>query len=260
MRIRLYIVAALLICLLLLAYSIAAQPMPKKGASSKPIDVIKPIIQNNSTNQAIGEVKPIREQGTAGQSGTASQADAVGQLRPVNPSRFTTVINFDDLVTGGWGTGGPIFVTNQYASKGVTFSGARSIDYSKGEAIPGFAHSGTIALEACYGSEFCTDPIEMVFNQPVSSVKVWVGIDTQSTAKQRYTVKLNALDATGQQVAYQYVSIDATAGPAPIQTPIQVSAPNIERATVSFPSYNNGLAIDDIEFSSPLAVSGSKTL
>lgn len=143
----------------------------------------------------IGETKPIREQGTSGQAGTTSQAGSSGLAGPVHQAGTTTVINFDDLVTEGWGTAGPIFVTNQYASKGVTFSGVRAIDYSKGLAIPGFAHSGSIALEACYGSEFCTDPIVMVFNPPVSFVKVWVGIDTQSTAKQRYTVKLNALDA-----------------------------------------------------------------
>ncbi len=183
MRVKLYIVTALLICLLLLACSIDAQPVRKEGISSKPINVIKPIIQNNSTNQAIGEIKPIREQGTSGQAGATSQAGTSGLVGPVYPAGTTTVINFDDLVTGGWGTGGPISVTNQYASKDVTFSGARAIDYSKGEAIPGFAHSGTIALAACYGPEFCTDPIEMVFNQPHLSVTVLVGIDTKPIAK-----------------------------------------------------------------------------
>jgi hypothetical protein len=248
MRVRLYIMAALLICLLLLAYSIDAQPVHKQGISSEPINVIK----------------PIREQGTAGQTGTTSQAGTVGQFGPVHLAGSTTLINFDDLVTGGAGGGGAILATNQYASKGVNFSGARAIDFSKGMAIPGFAHSGTIALEACYGSEFCTDPIEMDFNQPQSSVKVWVGIDTQSTAKQRYIVELSAFDATGQQVAYKYAVLNPITGPAPIQTPLQVSGSNIVRATVSYappsPSYNNGLAIDDVEFNSPLAVSGTRTL
>ena len=50
MSVRLYIVAALLICLLLLAFSIDAQPVRKEGVSSKPINVIKPVKQNNTTN------------------------------------------------------------------------------------------------------------------------------------------------------------------------------------------------------------------
>ncbi len=256
--------AALLICLLMLESSIDAQLTHKEGVSGKPINVIKPIKQNNTTSQAIGEIKPIREQGTAGQTGATSQAGTAGKVGIVHPAGTTTVINFDDLVTGGWGTGGPVSVTNQYSAKGVTFNGARAIDYSKGMAIPGFAHSGTIALEACYGSEFCTDPIEMMFSQPQSFVKVWVGIDTKSTANQRYVVALSAFDATGQQVAYKYAVLNAITGPAPIQTPLQVSGSGITRATVSYvppsPSYNNGLAVDDIEFSSPLTVSGTKTL
>jgi hypothetical protein len=247
MRVKLYIGIALFVCLLLVAFSVDAQIT----RSIKPINVIKPVEQNNTTNQAIGKIKPIREQGAAGQTGT-SQAGTISQIGGIHPARTTTVINFDDLVTGGWGTGGPILVTNQYTSKGITFSGSRAINYSEGIPIPGFAHSGNIALEACYGAEFCTDPLEMVFNKPVSFVKVWVGIDTQSTAKQTYSVKLNALDPTGQQVAYQYVSLNANAGPVPIQTPIQVSGSNIARATVSLASfsYNNGLDIDDVEFSS----------
>lgn len=50
MRVKLYIVAALLICLLLLAFSIDAQPVRREGVSGKPINVIKPIKHNNTTN------------------------------------------------------------------------------------------------------------------------------------------------------------------------------------------------------------------
>ncbi len=101
MRAKLYIAAALLICLLLLAYSIDAQLVRNEGVSGKPINVIKPIEQNNTANQAIGEIKPIREQGTTGQAGTTSQAGAMCITRPLNQAGTTTVINFDDLVTGG---------------------------------------------------------------------------------------------------------------------------------------------------------------
>jgi hypothetical protein len=231
---KLCLVVVLLICLLLVS-SGDAQLTLKGDVLSKPI----------------GEIKPIREQGTAGQASTSGQAGP-------------TVINFDDLVTGGWGTGGPISVTNQYSARGVTFNNARAIDYSKGMPIPGFAHSGNIALEACYGSEFCTAPIEIDFNQPQSFVKVWTGVDTKSTANQQYTVTLRAFDASGNQIGQDTKTLDATQGIVPIQTPLQVSSSTsgkvivtrstIVRATVSFMPlsdyYNNGLALDDVEFES----------
>jgi hypothetical protein len=173
------------------------------------------------------------------------------------------VINFDNLVTGGWGTGGPISVTNQYSAQGVTFNNARAIDYSKGIPISGFAHSGTVAIEACYAAEFCSAPIEIKFNQPQSLVKVWVGIDTKSATNQKYDVTLRAFDASGNQIGQDTKTLDATQAIVPIQTSLQVSSSNprtvvtrsnIARATVSFSSpsdsYNNGLAVDDVEFES----------
>jgi hypothetical protein len=98
-------------------------------------------------------VKPV-EQGAASRSGPK-------------------VINFDDLNTVGLGTGGPIPVTNQYASEGVMFNGPVAIDFSKGNAIPGFAHSGTNAIGQCYAIEFCKAPIEIRFSQGQARVKVW---------------------------------------------------------------------------------------
>lgn len=171
-----------------------------------------------------------------------------------------TVINFDNLVTGGWGTGGPIPVTNQYSAQGVTFNSPKAIDFSKGIAIPGFAHSGNIAIEQCYSAEFCTAPIEMKFNKAQSRVKVWVGID--SKLSQKFDVTLRAFDATGKQIAEDTKTLDPTQGAVPIQNSLQVSSSNpkqkfvtyatIVRATVSFSSpsnaFNNGLAVDDVEF------------
>ncbi len=206
---------------------------------------IKQISRTNNTTSPGGPgstlvpVKPIREQGTAGQAGP-------------------TVINFDDLVTGGLGTGGPIPVTNQYASKGVTFNSPVAIDFSKGNAIPGFAHSGTNAIEQCYAAEFCTAPIEIRFNQGQARVKVWVGYD--STLQEKTPVILRAFDASGNQVAQDSENLNEV-GPISIQIPLEVSTintknrlltrSNIVRVTVDFLDtnrYTNGLAVDDVEF------------
>lgn len=238
MRIKL-IVVALLICLLLLGSSVDAQLKHKVGVSSKPI----------------GEIPPVKQQGGSGQAGTEGQSGAASQVGP-------TVINFDNLVTGGWGTGGPINVDNQYSAQGVTFNNARAIDYSKGIPIPGFAHSGTIAIEPCYASEFCSAPLEMKFNQAQSRVKVWVGIDSKSAGNQKFDVTLRAFDNTGRQIAQDTTTLDATQGTVPIQTSLQVTSSNprqkvvirssIVRATLSFSSpsgaFNNGLGVDDVEF------------
>ncbi len=223
--------------------------------------------QSGLVGQGPGQIQPVPIKGVAGQAGTTSQAGTSGLTGPVYPGP-TTTINFDDIVTVGASGGGATPVTDQYASKGVTFNGARAVDFSKGMAIPGFTHSGNIAIEACYGAELCTDPIEMNFDQPQSSVTVWVGIDTQSTAKQEYVVELSAFGSTGQQVANNYAVLNAVTGPAPIQTRLQVSGSNIVRATVSYivravgyvpPStYNSGLAIDDVEFFSRIGVTGTK--
>jgi hypothetical protein len=239
MRIKLTIVVALIICLLMLGSSVDAQQRLKRGGS----------------NNTVGEIRPINEQGTSGQVGAAGQAGTASQTGP-------TVINFEDLVTGEWGTGGPISVIDQYSAQGITFNNARAIDYSKGIPIPGFAHSGSIAIEACYAAEFCSAPIEMKFNQLQSNVKVWVGVDSKSAGNQKFDVTLRAFDASGQQIAQDTKTLDATQGPVPIQTSLQVSSSDarqkvilrstIARATVSFSSpsdaYDNGLAVDDVEF------------
>lgn len=169
-----------------------------------------------------------------------------------------TIINFDDLVAGGLGTGGPIAVTNQYASQGVTFNSPRAIDFSKGTAIPGFAHSGTNAIEQCYSQEFCTAPIEIRFSQGQARVKVWVGYDT--TNNEKTPITLRAFDSSGKQIARDSENL-MEGGPAPIQIPLEVSTINkrnpaltrssIVRVTVDFEDKNrftNGLAVDDVEF------------
>jgi len=205
---------------------------PESGHRLKPPRVA-------GTNVLTEEIKSAEQTSIAGQTGT-------------------TVINFDDLVTGGLGTGGPISVTNQYASQGVTFNGPVAIDFSKGDSISGFAHSGTIAIEQCYAAEFCTAPIEIKFNQGQSRVKVWVGYD--SSLQEKTPVILRAFDSSGKQIAKASANL-AEQGPIPIRIPLEVSTSNqrnklltrsnIARVTVDFSDnnrYTNGLAVDDVEF------------
>ena len=242
MRIKL-VVVALLICLLL-GSLVDAQLRYRGEVSGEPIDEIQPLEQQGISDQSEAADQP----GRVSQAGTAIQAGP-------------TVINFEDLVTGGWGTGGPITVDNQYSAQGVTFNSPRAIDFSKGIAIPGFAHSGTIAIEQCYSAEFCSTPIEMRFSQPQSRVKVWVGID--SRLNEKVEVTLRAFNSAGQQIGQDTRTIDATGGPANIRTSLQVSSSNprqraltrsnIARATVSYSdpnAFSNGLAVDDVEFES----------
>lgn len=223
MRTKLCLAAALFVCLLLLGSSVDAQLTPKGGLANVPKEEIQP----------------------------AQQTAVSGQAGP-------TVINFDDLVTGGLGTGGPIPVTNQYASQGVTFNSPVAIDFSKGNAIPGFAHSGTNAIEQCYAAEFCTAPIEIKFSQGQARVKVWVGYDSKISEKT--PVILRAFDSSGKQIAQASDNLNEV-GPIPIRIPLEVSTintknrfltrSNIVRVTVDFLDtnrYTNGLAIDDVEF------------
>lgn len=222
MRLKFY-AAVLVVCILLFGSSGDAQPTPRAGLTNIPLE----------------DIQQIQQPGVAAQTGP-------------------TVITFEDLVTGGWGTGGPIAVTNQYVSQGVTFNSPVAIDFSKGIAIPGFAHSGTIAIEQCYSQEFCTVPIEIRFSQGQARVKVWVGYD--STINEKTPVILRAFDSSGNQIARAEENL-AEQGPIPINIPLEVSVINkirpfltrnsIVRVTVDFRDENrftNGLAVDDVEF------------
>jgi len=224
-----------------------------------------PQTEPTSISPGSGKVPIKQPDGTLLQTEPISISPESGQrLKPpfkpptVSAQAEPTIINFDDLVTGGLGTGGPISVTNQYASQGVTFNSPVAIDFSKGNSIPGFAHSGTNAIEQCYAAEFCTAPIEIRFSQGQSRVKVWVGYD--STLNEKTPVIMRAFDSSGNQVAQNSVNL-AEVGPISIQIPLEVSTINkrnpaltrssIVRVTVDFRDENrftNGLAIDDVEF------------
>ena len=68
-------------------------------------------------------------------------------------------------------------VNDEYASQGVTFNDPQAFDYSEGPgAIPGFAHSGNVAVEPCVGAELCAEPVRATFTSAQRRVGVWVGI------------------------------------------------------------------------------------
>ncbi len=176
------------------------------------------------------------------------------------PLASSAVIDFEDLPAGGSGTPATVLVIDQYAAKGIKFNGPVALDYSKGVPVPGFAHSGTKAIELCYGEEFCTTPLEMHFTSPQSHVKVWVGLS--EFPLETRTVILQAFDATGSLVAQATTTLSSSTTPQPIRTLLEVisSSANITSARVSYTGalvspptvYNNFLAIDDVEvYASP---------
>ena len=154
------------------------------------------------------------------------------------------VIDFDNVNNGP--------VTNQYAALGVTFSNATVLDYSVGPlAIPGFAHSGTKAVEPCYAEEFCYAPVRIDFTAAQARVKVWVGYSS-GLAPER-TVHLRGFNAAGNEVARDSLTLGPSTTPTLIRLPLQVGtfAGNIVRIEVGFAGTGentNGLAVDDVEF------------
>ena len=170
----------------------------------------------------------------------------------ISNAHAAEVITFEEMSPDGRGTGGVIPVLNFYAAKGVIFN-AVALDYSKGIAIPNFAHSGTKAIETCYAAEFCNAPIEMSFTQPQARVKVWAGYSSALT--QPITVVMRAFASNGTQVGQTNINLGNNTAPTSIQTPLEISIATaiITRVTVGVEiggsvSFTNGLAIDDVEF------------
>lgn len=199
-------------------------------------------------------------------SGTQIQADAPpGQgtvdITVTTPSgtsgtsaatRFTyfAAVSFDELITGGPGAGAVVTVNTQYAARGVSFNGLSAIDYSRGSsALPGFAHSGTVAVEPCVGVESCTQPVTAAFSAPQRTVCVWVGFSFR--LDNPVQVRLTALDAGSSVVGTATAMLPANSVPTPIRTPLQVvaGAASITQLQVSIPGgFNAALAVDDVTF------------
>jgi hypothetical protein len=162
------------------------------------------------------------------------------------------LVTFEDLNTGGPGGAGSLVVVNsQYAQQGVTFNDLSAIDYSKGGSpLPGFAHSGTVAVESCVGVELCTKPIQATFSAPQKLVRVWVGFSFKLDAPLQ--VRLTAY-AGATVVGTANATLPANAGVTPVQTKLEVQAASasITKVEVSVPGgYDNSLAVDDVTFQS----------
>src|SRR3954454_12620736 len=170
-------------------------------------------------------------------------------LLAVSPAAASAAtIGFDDLTPappppGGHGT----TVNVQYQSQGVTFNNPEAFTYP-----PGFAHSGQVGVERCFGVEFCQAPVRADFTTAQNTAGVWVGFS--SPLSDPLTVRLNAFDSSNTQIATTSATLPANSGPTPIQTHLTVNPPgktiaHIEATTAS--GYTGGLAVDDVEFSTP---------
>jgi len=159
------------------------------------------------------------------------------------------IITFEEMTPGG----AAVPVLDFYANRGVIIR-ASAIDYTLGPpVVANFVHSGTNAIETCFGVEFCTSPIEVSFTQGQAHVSVFAGID--GPLSDAVTVVMRGFAADGSQVAQASITLAPSTTSTPIQTPIAVTAPTatIVRVTVGIesggaPTFSNGLAIDDLEF------------
>jgi hypothetical protein len=174
---------------------------------------------------------------------------------PVNETTASqskvTVIDFEDVATGGVGEGGQVILDAQYTSQGVSFNRVFAMDYSKGLSIPGFAHSGTRAITQCYGIEFCDQPIAATFTTLQSRVKVWVGYSARHDAG---TIVLVAKDDAGQNIDRRAISLASSDGPTPVTQPIEIAFPEPRIRSIEVVPQSglvpSGLAVDDVEFES----------
>src|SRR5690349_3563499 len=76
-------------------------------------------------------------------------------------------IDFENLAAPPNGTGG-LKIGNNFPD--LTFNFPTALDFA---ASPGFAHSGTKAIEICHGIEFCGGQLEITFNELQHHVKIW---------------------------------------------------------------------------------------
>ena len=163
------------------------------------------------------------------------------------------VIGFDDLTPappppGGHGT----TVNVQYQSRGVTFNNPEAFTYPSG-----FAHSGQVGVEPCVAVEFCMAPVRADFTTPQNTAGAWVGFT--SPLSDPLTVRLSAFDASNTQIATTSATLPANSVPTPIQTHLTVNPPGKTIAHIEVTTdgstpgggFNNGLAVDDVEFSTP---------
>lgn len=149
------------------------------------------------------------------------------------------VLDFEDLPV----TRNSVLLA-QYADRGVTFNSPYILNYAGT-----FAHSGSKALEPCYGHEFCYWPLAMDFTAPQKRVKVWVG--SRYPLDQAKTVVLRVFHGN-MLLASSQATIPPNANPTPVNTPllVQVQESTITRAEVRFwpETVPNDIVVDDVEF------------
>jgi hypothetical protein len=108
--------------------------------------------------------------------------------------------------------------------------------------MPGFAHSGTRAVELCFAAEFCTTPLNVSFTAAEKHVKLWAGYS--APLSQSVTVVMQALDQNGTMIGQTSAVLNASNMPIPVQTPLQIDTaePAIREVTVSLSSGSNAPA------------------
>ena len=162
------------------------------------------------------------------------------------------VIDFEDLNAPSPDSSG-LIVNDDYDDQGVLFPDLLAFDYRKQPgAIPGFAHSGGVALENCFAVEFCLDPLRASFTTGQHLVRGWVGF--RGAISQNIRVRMTAYNGTGGVVGTDQQTIAAPNSPPRIATALTVDPPNpvirrIEIAVIDAGGFTNGLAMDDLEFS-----------
>jgi hypothetical protein len=157
-----------------------------------------------------------------------------------------TVLDFENLPQA------PLIA--QFSSKGVTFNGQAIRGYAQ---TPGFTHSGTQAVELCFAAEFCSSPLQADFTRAQSHIKVWVGFSSSTTIVN--TVALQAFAQNGTLIRQVTASLGPSNAPIPVHTPLEINSAtaNIRRVIVTLlptsggQAFNNGLVVDDFEFSRP---------
>jgi hypothetical protein len=168
-------------------------------------------------------------------------------LAPVALGQEVVLIDFEDIATRGWGEGGQVVLTDQYANRGVTFNSPRVFDYTQGIPIPDFVH-GTRAIQHCFAAEFCVTPIVATFSRPMARVRVWVGFARENVTTD---ITFTARDAAGAMIAQLTLTVPESAGPTPV-SPLEIRDPNRGIVSVEVvPAGNfgiNDVVVDDLEF------------
>lgn len=156
-----------------------------------------------------------------------------------------TVLDFENLAQA------PLSI--QYSGKGVTFNGQMIRGYSQS---PGFAHSGSQAVELCFATELCSSPFQAEFTKGQAHVKAWVGFATATPIAN--TVALKAFDRNGALVGEATAVLGPSSAAIPVRTPLEYDSAtgNIQRVMITLVAppgstpFNNSLVVDDFEFGS----------